>query len=60
MTTSEWVEAQSRDENVREIICLFKAKESQDQKGKETDSLRDDTIHQAVKQTVHERWHLVS
>ena len=38
MTTSEWVEAQSRDKNVTEIISLFKAKELQDQKGKETDS----------------------
>ena len=38
MTTSDWVEAQSRDKNVREIICLFKVKELQDGKGKETDS----------------------
>ena len=38
MTTSDWVEAQSRDKNVREIICLFKARELQDQKGKRTDS----------------------
>ena len=38
MTTSNWVETQSRDKNVREIICLFKVKELQDQKGKETDS----------------------
>ena len=30
MTTSDWVEAQSRDRNVREIIHLFKVKELQD------------------------------
>ena len=30
MTTSDQVEAQSRDKNVGEIICLFKAKELQD------------------------------
>ena len=39
MTTSDWVDAQSRDKNVGEIIHLFKAKELQGQKGKETDSL---------------------
>ena len=33
MTTSDWVEAQSRDKNVGEIICLFKAKELQDHTG---------------------------
>ena len=38
MTISDWMEAQSRDKNVGEIICLFKAKELQDQKGKKTDS----------------------
>ena len=38
MTTSDWVEAQSRDKNVGEIIHLFKVKELQDRKGKETDS----------------------
>ena len=38
MTTSDWVDAQSRDKNVREIIHLFKVKELLDQKGKETDS----------------------
>ena len=27
MTTSDWVEAQSQDENVGQIICLFKANE---------------------------------
>ena len=40
MTTSDWVEAQSRDKNVREIIHLFIVKKLQDQKGKETDSLQ--------------------
>ena len=30
MTTSDWVEVQSRDKDVGEIICLFKAKELQD------------------------------
>ena len=30
MTRSDWVEAQSRDKNVGEIIHLFKAKELQD------------------------------
>ena len=39
ITTSDWVEAQSRDKNVREIILSFKVKKLQDQKGKETDSL---------------------
>ena len=38
MTTSNWVEAQCRDKSVGEIICLFKVKELQDQKGKETES----------------------
>ena len=30
MTTSDWMEAQSRDKNVREIIHLLKVKELQD------------------------------
>ena len=38
MTISDWVEAQSRDKNVREIVHLFKAKELQDHKGKPIDS----------------------
>ena len=38
MTTLGWVEAQSQDKNIGKIICLFKAKELQYQKGKETDS----------------------
>ena len=38
MTTLDWVEAQSKDKNVGEIICLFKAKELQCRKGKETDN----------------------
>ena len=37
-TPSDWVEAQSRDKNVGEIIHLFKAKELQGQKGTETES----------------------
>ena len=58
MTTSDWVEAQSRDKNVREIICLFKVKELQDQKGKETDS-PEMKNSSGNKNTVYERWHLV-
>ena len=38
MTTSDWVEAQSRDKNIGEIIHLFKAKECSIEKGKETES----------------------
>ena len=33
-----WVEAQSNDKTIGEVIRLFKAKELQCQKGKETDS----------------------
>ena len=35
----DWVEAQSRDKDVGEIIHLFKVKELQDQNSKEPDSL---------------------
>ena len=35
-TQSDWVEAQSKDKTIGEIIQLFKAKELQCQKGKET------------------------
>ena len=38
MTTLDWVEAQSKDKTIGEIIQLLKAKELQYQKGKETDS----------------------
>ena len=38
MTTSDWVEAQSKDKTIGEIIQLFKVKELQCQKGKEIDS----------------------
>ena len=38
MTTLDWVEAQSKDKTIGKIICLFKAKVLQCQKGKETDS----------------------
>ena len=38
MTTSDLEEAQSKDKNIGKIIHLFKAKELQCQKGKETDS----------------------
>ena len=38
MTEVDWVEAQSNDKTIGEIIWLFKAKELQCQKGKETDS----------------------
>ena len=38
MTTLDWVEVQSKDKNIGEIICLFKAKGLQCQKGKGTDS----------------------
>ena len=37
MTTLDWVEAQSKDKSIGEIIWLFKAKELQYQKGMETD-----------------------
>ena len=37
-TTLHWVEAQSKDKTIGEIIRLFKAKELQCHKGKETDS----------------------
>ena len=36
MTTSDWIEAQSKDKIVGDIIKMYKAKELQ--KGKETDS----------------------
>ena len=38
MITLDWVEAQSKDKTIGEIIQLLKAKELQYQKGKETDS----------------------
>ena len=38
MTKLDWVEAPSKDKTIGEIIQLFKAKELQYQKGKETDS----------------------
>ena len=38
MTTSDWIEAQSKDKIVGKIIRMVKAKELQYQKGKETDS----------------------
>ena len=38
MTTLDWIETQSKDKTIGEIIRLFKAKELQYQKGKETDS----------------------
>ena len=38
MTTSDWVEAQSKEKNVGEVICLLKVNELQCQKVKETDS----------------------
>ena len=38
MTTLDWVEAQSKGKRIGKIICMFKAKELQCQKGKETDS----------------------
>ena len=38
MTILDWVEAQSKDKNIGEIIHLFKARELQCQKDKETDS----------------------
>ena len=34
----DWAEAQSKDKTIGKIICLFKAKELQCRKGKETDS----------------------
>ena len=38
MTKLDWGEAQYKDKTIGEIIQLFKAKELQCQKGKETDS----------------------
>ena len=38
MTTLEWVEVQSKEKIIGDIICLYKLKELQCQKGKETDS----------------------
>ena len=38
MTTLDLIEAQSKDKTIGENICLFRAKELQHQKGKETDS----------------------
>ena len=38
MTKLDWVEAQSKDKIIGEIIQLFKAKELQCQKGNETDN----------------------
>ena len=38
MTTLDWVEAQSKDKIICKVICLYKSKELQCQKGKETDS----------------------
>ena len=38
MTTLDWVQAQSKDKTIGEIIQLFKPKELQYQKGKETNS----------------------
>ena len=49
MTTLDWVEAQSKDKTIGKIIHLFKAKELQCQKGKETDSQEIETIHQTMK-----------
>ena len=37
MTTLDWVEAQSKDKNIGETIYLFKKRELQCLKGKETD-----------------------
>ena len=38
MAQLDWVEAQSKDKTIGEIIQLFKVNELQCQKGKETDS----------------------
>ena len=38
MNALDWVEVQSKDKTIGEIIQLFKAKGLQYQKGKETDS----------------------
>ena len=38
MTKLYWIEAQSKDKTIGEIIQLFKAKELQCQKGNETDN----------------------
>ena len=38
MTTMDWVEAQFKDKTISEVIHLYKSKELQCQKGKETDS----------------------
>ena len=38
MTRVDWIEAQSQDKIIGEIIQMLKAKELQNWKGKETDS----------------------
>ena len=38
MTMADWIEAQSQDKIIGKIIQMLKAKELQNQKGKETDS----------------------
>ena len=38
MTKADWIEAQSQDKIIGEIIQMLIAKELQNQKGKETDS----------------------
>ena len=38
MSTLDWAEAQSKDKTISEVICSYKSKELQCQKGKETDS----------------------
>ena len=38
MTKADWIEAQSQDKIIDKIIWMLKAKELQNQKGKETDS----------------------
>ena len=38
MTRADWIEAQSQDKIIGEIIWMLKAKELQNQKGKDTDS----------------------
>ena len=38
ITTLDWVEAQSPDKTIGKVTCLFKGKELQCQKGKETGS----------------------
>ena len=47
MTTSDWIEAQSEDKIVDDIIKMYKAKELQYHKGKETD---DQEMRQFLKQ----------